>query len=155
MLTQHLSSLTTFSAKCTPCMLIYSILSIYLIPLSNQTQEWNQPIIFFISNRTGGWNQPVPLEWNHDITFYLVPKQINQTHPKCLSSKSSLGLDRVFYKVVYIFTKNVHGDVIFCSHSAKKNVPSVLTVQNNVNSCTVVNIGSPITADLDLIFFWS
>jgi hypothetical protein len=106
MLTHHLFSLTTFSAKCTPCMLIYSILSIYLIPLSNQTQEWNQPIIFFISNRTRGWNQPVPLEWNHDITFYLVPKQINQTHPKCLSSKSSLGLDRVFLQsCLYIYKK--------------------------------------------------
>jgi hypothetical protein len=74
MLTYLLYSLTTFSAKHISCILTYSIPRICFLPLSNQTREWNQPIISFSSNQTQGWNQTVHPKWNYDVTFYLVPK---------------------------------------------------------------------------------
>ena len=46
----------------------------FLFHLSNQTQEWNQPVSLFCLYQTQEWNGPVPLEWNHSIPWQLVPQ---------------------------------------------------------------------------------
>jgi hypothetical protein len=79
-LTHHLSSLTTFSAKRTPCMLTYSILRISSFHSPTKHRNGTNPLYFSVQTKhEDGIN---PFLWNETMTLHSTWLP-NQIHPWC------------------------------------------------------------------------
>jgi hypothetical protein len=76
----HLSSLTTFSAKRTPCMLTYSILRISSFHSPTKHRNGTNPLYFSVQTKhEDGIN---PFLWNETMTLHSTWLP-NQIHPWC------------------------------------------------------------------------